>query len=133
MVPVRRELSRTRMTSPPMLLGRKLLKNWATRYDEVSRLNGDGVPLGVEEQAPAPGGEGEHGRVEQYGESHQQEIAGAHPVEQGGEVRRGEQVGEKGQAHRDLERQDESALHLRWRISMASMSAPSVTVSPGQW
>jgi hypothetical protein len=30
-LPVRAELSRTRMTSPPMLLGRKLLKNVATR------------------------------------------------------------------------------------------------------
>ena len=29
--PVSRELSRTRTTSPPMLLGRKLLKNVATR------------------------------------------------------------------------------------------------------
>ena len=31
--PVSRELSRTRMTSPPMLLGRKLLKKVATRYE----------------------------------------------------------------------------------------------------
>ena len=30
-LPVRRELSRTRITSPPMLLGRKLLKKLATR------------------------------------------------------------------------------------------------------
>jgi hypothetical protein len=30
---VKRLLSRTRMMSPPMLLGRKLLKKVATRYD----------------------------------------------------------------------------------------------------
>ena len=30
-VPAKRELSRTRITSPPMLLGRKLLKKLATR------------------------------------------------------------------------------------------------------
>jgi len=35
--PVSLLLSRTRMTSPPMLLGRKLLKNVATRYDADSR------------------------------------------------------------------------------------------------
>jgi hypothetical protein len=32
-------VSAMRMTSPPMLLGRKLLKNVATRNDEVNRLN----------------------------------------------------------------------------------------------
>ena len=42
--PVRRELSRTRMTSPPMLLGRKLLKNWATRYDPDSWASGAVYP-----------------------------------------------------------------------------------------
>ena len=34
--PVSRALSRTRIRSPPMLLGRKLLKKVATRYDAES-------------------------------------------------------------------------------------------------
>ena len=38
--PVIHEPSRTRTTSPPMLLGRKLLKKVATRYDAPSRRIG---------------------------------------------------------------------------------------------
>ena len=52
--PAARAVSAMRMTSPPMLLGRKLLKKVATRNDAVRRLNGKPHVLGAEQQAPAP-------------------------------------------------------------------------------
>ena len=52
------------MTSPPMLLGRKLLKNVATRNDPVSALNGEAQILRAEQQAPAPGAGQHHDEVE---------------------------------------------------------------------
>ena len=47
------------MTSPPMLLGRKLLKNSATRNEPSSVRRGDVHVLRVEQQMPAPHA-GEH-------------------------------------------------------------------------
>ena len=53
-----------RTTSPPMLLGRKLLKNVATRNDCVKRRAGTGDALGVEQQPPAPRAGQHHQQVE---------------------------------------------------------------------
>ena len=50
-----RAVSRIRMTSPPMLLGRKLLKKIATRNEPSSRSGGNVHVLRVEQQMPAPG------------------------------------------------------------------------------
>jgi hypothetical protein len=36
-----------RITSPPMLLGRKLLKNVATRYDDSRRRWPTSIPCGI--------------------------------------------------------------------------------------
>ena len=65
-------VSAMRMTSPPMLLGRKLLKNVATRNESVRTPEREAQVLRAEQQAPAPGArehhrEVEHQRAEQPG------------------------------------------------------------------
>ena len=54
-LPAARAVSAMRMTSPPMLLGRKLLKNVATRNEPRQRLEREAQVLGAKQQAPAPG------------------------------------------------------------------------------
>ena len=57
-------VSAIRTTSPPMLLGRKLLKNVATRNDSVSARAAHVHALRVEQQAPAPGAREHHQEVQ---------------------------------------------------------------------
>ena len=52
--PAGRAVSRMRITSPPMLLGRKLLKKIATRNEPSSERRAHVHVLRVEQQVPAP-------------------------------------------------------------------------------
>ena len=92
------------------------------------------VALRSEQQPPAPGGEGEDQRIESESAGQEQRVPGAHTPDEGGEVRGREQVGEQGQAHPDLDEHEGAAPHgfVMLRISMASMSAPSVIVPPAR-
>ena len=103
-----RAVSRMRTTSPPILLGKKLLKKIATRYEDRSALRGDVNVLGAEKETPAPGARQRHHEVQRGATSiHGGTPAGAVPERARNESRNEE--GGKGEAHAKREGEQRQA------------------------
>ncbi len=101
--PAKGAVSATRTTSPPILLGRKLLKKVATRKDLVSVLRPTSICLEPEQQAPAPGADREHETVDAEGRDGPRGVHLPEARRHGRHICPAEQDDEQDSAHRQLE------------------------------